>query len=233
MWLWYWILLCFPLNNIHPHQVEHLSKIIEHGGIGFIIVNFKMVNEIISIKNKCSFLLSFGAFDQLSLFSSLNEDLKMEKEAGENEYSLYIGSPDPVLIKLNKDLPSIPSYFLSSANVTTSIKIVFEEDIMRATFMADVIYTDVWVSMGEENQPGIKERIESLTKYQVNKKLMEATGKDSVFFHCLPASHENGTHYMEVTEDVFESQNSLVFEEAENRMHTIKAVIAATLGNNF
>ena len=96
--------------------------------------------------------------------------------------------------------------------------------------MISASFTDVWVSMGEENQPGIKERIESLTKYQVNKKLMEATGKDSVFFHCLPASHENGTHYMEVTEDVFESQNSLVFEEAENRMHTIKAMLTLLIG---
>ena len=111
-----------------------------------------------------------------------------------------------------------------------NVSIVLTEDPYEAVKDADIIYTDVWVSMGEENQPGIKERIESLTKYQVNKKLMEATGKDSVFFHCLPASHENGTHYMEVTEDVFESQNSLVFEEAENRMHTIKAMLTLLIG---
>ena len=111
-----------------------------------------------------------------------------------------------------------------------NVSIVLTEDPYEAVKGADIIYTDVWVSMGEENQPGIKERIESLTKYQVNKKLMEATGKDSVFFHCLPASHENGTHYMEVTEDVFESQNSLVFEEAENRMHTIKAMLTLLIG---
>lgn len=108
--------------------------------------------------------------------------------------------------------------------------VLLTEDPYEAVKGADIIYTDVWVSMGEENQPGIKERIESLNKYQVNKKLMEATGKDSVFFHCLPASHENGVHYMEVTEDVFESPNSLVFEEAENRMHTIKAMLTLLIG---
>ena len=111
-----------------------------------------------------------------------------------------------------------------------NVSIVLTEDPYEAVKGADIIYTDVWVSMGEENQPGIKERIESLTKYQVNKKLMEATGKDSVFFHCLPASHEYGIHHMEVTEDVFESQNSLVFEEAENRMHTIKAMLTLLIG---
>ena len=111
-----------------------------------------------------------------------------------------------------------------------NVSIVLTEDPYEAVKGADIIYTDVWVSMGEENQPGIKERIESLTKYQVNKKLMEATGKDSVFFHCLPASHENGIHHMEVTEDVFESANSLVFEEAENRMHTIKAMLTLLIG---
>jgi ornithine carbamoyltransferase len=95
---------------------------------------------------------------------------------------------------------------------------------------ADVIYTDVWVSMGEEDKPGIKERIESLRPYQVNAKLMAATGKkDTIFLHCLPAHHTDGVHDMEVTEDVFESAASKVFDEAENRMHTIKAVMVATL----
>ncbi|MCH5150528.1 MAG: ornithine carbamoyltransferase [Spirochaetales bacterium] len=111
-----------------------------------------------------------------------------------------------------------------------SRSVLLTEDPYEAVKGADIIYTDVWVSMGEENQQGIKERIESLNKYQVNKELMEATGKDSVFFHCLPASHENGVHCMEVTEDVFESPNSLVFEEAENRMHTIKAMLTLLIG---
>ncbi len=104
------------------------------------------------------------------------------------------------------------------------------EDPIKAVKDADVIYTDVWVSMGEEDKPGIKERIDSLRPYQVNSKLMAATGKKyTIFLHCLPAHHTDGVHDMEVTEDVFESAASKVFDEAENRMHTIKAVMVATL----
>lgn len=89
---------------------------------------------------------------------------------------------------------------------------------------ADVIYTDVWASMGEEDKA--KERIELLRPYQVNTELMKKTGKEStIFMHCLPA-----VKGYEVTEDVFESAKSVVFDEAENRMHTIKAVMVATLG---
>jgi len=89
---------------------------------------------------------------------------------------------------------------------------------------ADVLYTDVWASMGEEDKAA--ERIALLKPYQVNAELMKKTGKDStIFMHCLPAVKGN-----EVTEEVFESQQSVVFDEAENRMHTIKAVMVATLG---
>ncbi|HIX14146.1 MAG TPA: ornithine carbamoyltransferase [Candidatus Hungatella pullicola] len=89
---------------------------------------------------------------------------------------------------------------------------------------ADVIYTDVWCSMGEEDKAA--ERVALLRPYQVNKELMEKTGKETtIFMHCLPAVKGN-----EVTEEVFESSRSLVFDEAENRMHTIKAVMVATLG---
>ncbi len=108
--------------------------------------------------------------------------------------------------------------------------IEFETDVRKGVVGADAIYTDVWVSMGEENQPGIRERIESLKPYQVNREMMAATGKrETVFLHCLPAHHTDGVHDMEVTEDVFESPNSKVFDQAENRLHTIKAVMVATL----
>ena len=90
---------------------------------------------------------------------------------------------------------------------------------------ADVLYTDVWCSMGEEDKAA--ERIALLTPYQINSELMAKTGKkETVFMHCLPAVKEK-----EVTEEVFESPQSLVFDEAENRMHTIKAVMVATLGD--
>lgn len=89
---------------------------------------------------------------------------------------------------------------------------------------ADCVYTDVWCSMGEEEKAA--ERVSLLRPYQVNAQVMETTGKDSsVFMHCLPAVKGN-----EVTEDVFEADYSIVFDEAENRMHTIKAVMVATLG---
>jgi len=105
----------------------------------------------------------------------------------------------------------------SGANITIT------EDINQVKD-ADVIYTDVWCSMGEEDKA--KERVELLKPYQVNKKIMEMTGKsDTRFMHCLPAVKGN-----EVTGEVFESENSVVFDEAENRMHTIKAVMVATLG---
>ncbi len=100
------------------------------------------------------------------------------------------------------------------------------EDPFEAVKDADALYTDVWVSMGEEDKK--KERQELLTPYQVNMNLLKASGKDStIFLHCLPA-----VKGQEVTEDVFEAPISKVFDEAENRMHTIKAVMVATIGNH-
>ena len=98
-------------------------------------------------------------------------------------------------------------------------------DSVDAVKGADAIYTDVWCSMGEEDKA--VERIALLSPYQVNKVMMDKTGKDTtIFMHCLPAVKGK-----EVTEEVFESAKSVVFDEAENRMHTIKAVMVATLGN--
>jgi ornithine carbamoyltransferase len=105
---------------------------------------------------------------------------------------------------------------------------------------ADVIYTDVWVSMGEPDSIW-EERIRELSPYQVNQRVMENADKQAIFMHCLPAFHDLKTKIgremaekfgiteMEVTDEVFESPRSVVFDEAENRMHTIKAVMAATL----
>lgn len=118
--------------------------------------------------------------------------------------------------------------------------ITLTEDVMEGTRNADVIYTDVWVSMGEPDEVW-EERIRELSPYQVNRAVMENAGENAIFMHCLPAFHnldtkigaEMGARFgireMEVTDEVFESAQSLVFEEAENRMHTIKAVMAATL----
>ena len=107
-----------------------------------------------------------------------------------------------------------------------------EKDPHKAVKGAHAIYTDVWVSMGEEKKPGIRQRIEQLQPYQENSTLMNATERtDTIFLHCLPAHHTDGVHDMEVTEDVFESKSSLVFDQAENRLHTIKAIIVATIGD--
>ena len=120
--------------------------------------------------------------------------------------------PDPELVKLAQ------GYAASSGAV------IEVTDSVDAVKDADVIYTDVWASMGEEAKAA--ERTAMLRPYQVNAELMKKTGRpDTIFMHCLPAVKGN-----EVTEEVFESPQSVVFDEAENRMHTIKAVMVATLG---
>ncbi|MEL7564026.1 MAG: ornithine carbamoyltransferase [Dehalobacterium sp.] len=120
----------------------------------------------------------------------------------------------------------------------TGAVIEFVSDL-NAVEGADVIYTDVWASMGEEDK--IPERVKMLTPYQVNMDLLKKTGNsDVIFMHCLPSFHdfetrmakeqkENGFDIREVTDEVFRSRHSVVFDEAENRMHTIKAVMVATL----
>ncbi len=123
----------------------------------------------------------------------------------------------------------------------TGSTIRLTEDVESGTKGADVIYTDVWVSMGEPDEVW-ETRIRELSPYQVNKKVMDNAGPQAVFTHCLPAFHDLkttigkqiaekfGITEMECTDEVFESPQSVVFDEAENRMHTIKAVMAATLG---
>ena len=122
----------------------------------------------------------------------------------------------------------------------TGAKLHFEHNPMKAVQTADVLYTDIWVSMGEPVEIW-EERIKCMSPYQVNAALMEQAPESAVFLHCLPAYHDKktaigkemcerfGREAMEVTDEVFESSRSLVFAEAENRMHTIKAVMAATL----
>lgn len=122
----------------------------------------------------------------------------------------------------------------------TGATLSFIEDPLEATKGADVVYTDVWVSMGEPEEAW-KTRIRDLLPYQVNAKIMANAGENAVFMHCLPAFHDLGTAIgrdihekygldaLEVTDEVFEGKQSIVFDEAENRMHTIKAVMAATL----
>ena len=138
--------------------------------------------------------------------------------------------PDAALVKQCEEIAK-----------TTGGSIRLTEDPMEGTRDVDVISTDVWVSMGEPDEAW-ESRIKVLSPYQVNKKIMDNAGEQAVFMHCLPAFHdlktrigkEKGEKFgfeaLEVTDEVFESKQSIVFQEAENRMHTIKAVMAATLG---
>ncbi|CEH35995.1 ornithine carbamoyltransferase [Romboutsia lituseburensis] len=119
--------------------------------------------------------------------------------------------------------------------------ITLTEDVMAGTKNADVIYTDVWVSMGEPAEVW-EARIKQLMPFQVNKAVMDNANPEAIFMHCLPAFHDLKTKVgaemgekfgiteMEVTDEVFESKQSVVFDEAENRMHTIKAIMASTIG---
>lgn len=123
----------------------------------------------------------------------------------------------------------------------TGGSVTLTEDVKAGAACADVVYTDVWVSMGEPAEVW-EERLHDLMPYQVNKQVMDYAGEKAVFMHCLPAFHDlntkigkeiseqYGINEMEVTDEVFESSRSIVFDEAENRMHTIKAVMAVTLG---
>ena len=119
--------------------------------------------------------------------------------------------------------------------------ITLTEDVKEGTKNADVIYTDVWVSMGEPEEVW-DNRIKMLKPYQVNSEVMANASKEAIFMHCLPAYHDHETNVgktvgekygmdaLEVTDEVFEGKQSVVFDEAENRMHSIKAIIYATLG---
>ncbi|MFD9126619.1 ornithine carbamoyltransferase [Kitasatospora sp. NPDC059571] len=141
--------------------------------------------------------------------------------------------PDPSLVSACRELGR-----------DSGARLLLTDRVAEAVRGADYLYTDVWVSMGEDHARW-KERIELLLPYQVNARTMAATGNpDTAFLHCLPALHdrstdlgaeladEHGLDGLEVTGEVFESPASLVFVQAENRMHTIKAILVATLGSN-
>jgi ornithine carbamoyltransferase len=139
--------------------------------------------------------------------------------------------PEPELVALAKEIAK-----------ETGAKITITDNVAEGVKNCDFLYTDVWVSMGEPTEVW-KERIDLLKPYQINKQTMDLTENKNVkFMHCLPAFHNRetkmgeeifqkfGLNGLEVTEEVFESQASIVFDEAENRLHTIKAVMVATLG---
>lgn len=137
----------------------------------------------------------------------------------------------------NDELVALCKEYAAASGTTLTLT----EDVMEGTKEADIIYTDVWVSMGEPDEAW-NERIKDLLPYQVNKKAMDNAKPTAIFMHCLPAFHDLKTKVgkevyekfnvaeLEVTDEVFESEQSVVFDEAENRMHSIKAIMLATLG---
>ncbi len=198
-------------NEFHPTQIladfltirEHFGKL---KGINFVYMGDARYNMGNSLMVGCAKMgLNFTACAPEAYF------------------------PDPELIAACKAVAA-----------ETGATLTFETDPMKATKNADVIYTDVWVSMGEPVEVW-EQRINELGPYQVNKALMDNAGPQCRFMHCLPAFHDLkttvgkemgekfGRDSMEVTDEVFESAQSIVFDEAENRMHTIKAVMCETL----
>ncbi|HCO7567417.1 TPA: ornithine carbamoyltransferase, partial [Escherichia fergusonii] len=140
--------------------------------------------------------------------------------------------PDEALVTQCREIASV-----------TGARITLTEDVEEGVYDVDFLYTDVWVSMGEPKEAWA-ERVSLMTPYQINQQVITATRNPEVkFMHCLPAFHNEhttvgreiemayGLKGLEVTEEVFESAHSIVFDEAENRMHTIKAVMVATLGD--
>lgn len=136
--------------------------------------------------------------------------------------------------------PEVIAYCQTEAEKSGG-KFEVTDDVDYAVKDADVIYTDIWVSMGEDESL-YKPRVEMLTPYKVTTEMMSKTGKETLFMHCLPsfhdfetevakAKHDQGIDIREVEDEVFRSKNSVVFDEAENRMHTIKAVMIATIGD--
>lgn len=152
--------------------------------------------------------------------------------------NIHIGAPKA--LQPAADIVAIAQKYAAE----TGSEVLVTDDAQAAAKGADALYTDVWISMGEDVDPA--ERINALKPYQINAALVAATGKaDTIIMHCLPAYHDHNTvvgkqlgeqfgmDALEITDDVFNSAKSVVFDEAENRMHAIKAIMAATLGDLF
>jgi len=202
-------------NEFHPTQaLADLLTIREHSSKKIQDVKFAFLGDIHS--NTCNSLMVIA--------SKLGMDFRL---VGPKELS-----PDAKLVERCREIAK-----------ESGAKILITSDVAEGVKDCDFVYTDVWVSMGEPHEVW-RQRINLLKSYQVNSKVMELTGNKNVkFLHCLPAFHDIKTKTgkeiydkfhldcMEVTNEVFESEASIVFDQAENRLHTIKAVMVATLGD--
>jgi len=202
-------------NEYHPTQVlADMLTMMEHSDKPLHQISFAYLGDA---RNNMGNSLMVGA-------AKMGMDFRSAGPA--------IAHPDPALVEQCRQIAA-----------TTGAKITITEDASEAVKGVDFIYTDVWVSMGEPDEVWA-ERIRTMLPYQVNARLMQSTGNPATrFLHCLPAFHNRdtkvgeeifrkfGVESMEVTEEVFESEASIVFDQAENRLHTIKAVMVATLGS--
>lgn len=201
-------------NEFHPTQIlADFMTMIEHSNAPLSELSFAYMGDA---RNNMANSLMVGAAKM-----GMNIRLGAPKSV----------QPDEELVKICQEIAK-----------TTGAVITVTDDVKEAVDGVDFIYTDVWVSMGEADSVW-EERINLLKPYQVNAEMMEMTGNpDAKFLHCLPAFHNRETKVgeeifqkfgldgLEVTDEVFESESSVVFDQAENRMHTIKAVMVATLG---
>lgn len=201
-------------NEFHPTQIlADFMTMIEHSNAPLSELSFAYMGDA---RNNMANSLMVGAAKM-----GMNIRLGAPKSV----------QPDEELVKTCQEIAK-----------TTGAVITVTDDVKEAVDGVDFIYTDVWVSMGEADSVW-EERINLLKPYQVNAEMMEMTGNpDAKFLHCLPAFHNRETKVgeeifqkfgldgLEVTDEVFESESSVVFDQAENRMHTIKAVMVATLG---
>ena len=202
-------------NESHPTQMlADFLTVMEHTNKRLEDVTFTYVGD--SRFNMANSYLAFGAIMGMDIRLVAPKSLQ----------------PDAKLVKRCKEIAK-----------ESGARIMITDDVKKGVKGSDFIATDVWVSMGEPDSVW-KERIDLLMPYQVNAKMMEMTGNpECKFMHCLPAYHnletkvgrdvyeKFGVNGLEVTEEVFEGKNSIVFDEAENRLHTIKAVMVATLGD--
>ena len=192
----------------------------------------QMLADLLTIKEKFGLLKGI----KLAYFGDARYNTGNSLMVGCSKTGIDITLCAPPEYQPSDELVSLCRFFAAESGSTVTLT----TDPKEAARGADVVYTDVWVSMGEPDEVWA-ERIAALSPYRVTAELMELAGKDSIFMHCLPSFHDTRTEIgadiakrfgigcMEVTDEVFEGPHSVVFDEAENRMHTIKAVMAATL----
>lgn len=208
------------------YKHETIEKIKEYSSIPVINAltdkyhPTQILADLMTIKER------FGKFKDIKLvyLGDGNNNMSNSLLIGSTKVGLNITIAAPKKYWPNKNIVDYVK------NIKKNSKVEIIDDPNKAVKGADIIYTDVWVSMNQEKEKKNNEKIKLLKPFQVTGKLMSLTGKDTtIFLHCLPAAHEEQIHNMEVKDEVFESRQSLVFDQAENRLHTIKAILISII----